>query len=285
VQVSIYNHTGANARLIGWLDYDGDGVFDPGEASAVVSVPSSTLVQNPWLTWTGISSSLASGSFTYLRIRTTSTINGMTTSNATGWFDNGETEDYRVTVSTVILPVTLMSFDAKAVNNSKVKLDWSASEEVNLYGYEVERSRNGSDWEYVDFVPATQSGGVQQYQLTDKNPYKGTSSYRLKIKEADGRGNYSGTRVVKITDLSSSIVLSPNPAVNNASIKMNGVSGETVNIMAVDTRGAEVYFRKVQLITGNNTIELPVQSWPSGTYSLLISTGEGTVNKKLIVRR
>ncbi len=286
VQVSVYNHTGANARLIGWLDWNGNGVFDAAEASAIISVPSSTSIQSPWLNWAGITSPLTSGSFTYLRIRMTSTTNGMTTSNATGWFDNGETEDYRVVVSTTILPVTLISFDAKAVNNSKVKLDWSASEEVNISGYEVERNRSGSDWEYVDFVPAAKSGGLHQYQLIDKNPYKGTSRYRLKIKEADGRSNFSEVRTVKITDLSSSIVVSPNPAINNAAIKiMNGVSGKAVSILAVDARGAEVYFRKVELTTGNNTVELPVQSWPAGSYSLLISTNEGTVSKKLIVRR
>ena len=270
---------------MGWLDWDGDGIFDPGEASAVVSVPSSTLVQTPWLTWAGITSSLASGTFTYLRIRTANSA-PLNANSATGWFENGETEDYRVTVSTVVLPVTLMSFDAKAINNSKVNLDWTASDEVNITGYDVERSQNGSDWNYVGFVPATQTGGVQKYQLTDKSPFKGTSRYRLKLKEADGKSRYSETRIVKITDLSSLVVVSPNPATNSATIKLsNGVSGETVNVLAVDTRGAEVFFKKVELNTGNNVIELPVQSWPTGTYSLLISTNEGTVSKKLIVRR
>jgi hypothetical protein len=284
VQVSVYNHMLANARLIGWLDYNGNGLFDAGEASATVVVPSSTSVQNPWLSWTGISSSLANGSFTYLRIRITTS--AMVAANATGWFDNGETEDYRVSVSTVILPVTLLSFDAKAINNSKVQLDWSASEEVNLYGYEVQRSRNGSSWEYVNFISASQSGGIEQYQLTDNDPYKGTSSYRLKIKEADGRNKYSEIRNVKINDLLSSIIVSPNPANNVASVKiLNGVLGQTANITVIDLRGAEVYYRKIKLVSGDNIHELPVQSWPSGTYSILVSINEGIISKKLIIRR
>jgi hypothetical protein len=271
--------------LIGWLDWNGNGVFDAGEASGIVTVNSGASVQNPWLVWTGISSSLVSGSFTYLRIRITSTANGMTTAGATGWFEDGETEDYRVSVSTTILPVSLLSFDAKAINNARVKLNWSVNEETSIDGYEIERSQNGSDWDIVGFVPASNTSGVKNYELIDKFPYKGTSSYRLKIKETDSRSRYSEIKLVKITDPSSLIVVSPNPATNNATIRfMNGVMGETVNILAVDGRGAEVYFRKVELVSGTNNFDLPVHSWPNGTYSLLISTSEGTVSKKLIVR-
>jgi hypothetical protein len=287
VQVSVRNNTGANARLIGWLDYNGNGLFDTGEASAVVSVPSSTLIQNPWLNWTGISSSLVDGAYTYLRIRITTTANGMTTANSTGWFDNGETEDYRVSVSTTILPVSLLSFEAKTINNSKVKLDWSASEEINFQGYEVERSNNGTDWEYVAFVSALQnSTSIHEYELTDINPYKGTSRYRLKLKEASGSSRYSEVRIVKISDLASLITLSPNPAINIATVTITSHSpGEVATIQVTDAKGTSVFNHKSKLSAGNNPVELPVQAWPSGTYLVMVNMNEGVTTKKLVLQR
>ena len=287
VQVSVYNNTGANARLIGWLDYNANGVFDAGEASAVATVATGASSQNIYLDWTGISSSLPTGAYTYLRIRLASASLGMTSASATGWFNNGETEDYRVIVDNIVLPLTLLSFDAKAVNNSKVKITWSASEDNNSLGYEIQHSRDGRDWEYIAFVSASQSGGTHQYELVDNNPYKGTSRYRLKLTELSSQSRYSEVRIVKITDLSALITVSPNPATSKATVTIaNAVSGDIAHIRVMDATGNQLSYQKVPLTTGNNMVELPVNSsWPSSTYLVLVSTNEGIVSKKLILRR
>jgi hypothetical protein len=287
VQVSVFNNTGANARLIGWLDYNGDGDFDTGEASAVATVATGASAQNISLSWTGIFSSLATGSYTYLRIRLASASLGMTSANATGWFNNGETEDYRVIVDNVVLPLTLLSFDAKALNNSKVKLTWSASEDNNSVGYEIQHSPDGRDWEYVAFVSASQSGGTHQYEMVDNNPYKGTSRYRLRLTELSSQSRYSEVRIVKITDLSALITISPNPATSKATVTIaNAVSGDIARIRVMDATGNQLSYQKIPLTTGNNMVELPVNSsWPSSTYLVLVSTNEGTINKKLILRK
>ena len=287
IQASVYNHTGAAATLIGWLDYNGNGLFDASEASAVVSVPSTTAMQNIDLMWTGISSPLIPGTYTYLRIRLTSASHGMGTANATGWYDNGETEDYRVTITNIVLPVQLISFDAKTITNSSVQLNWSVSGEVDVTGYEVQRSCSGSGWEPVAFVPVIQNGNsTNEYELTDNNPCKGTSQYRLTWKDANGSARYSGIRTVRITDLSPVISVSPNPAGNHATVAITSyTTGDLVSIKVVDAKGDLVYNHKTMLTAGNNSVELPAHRWPSGNYIVVVNTGSATVSQKLVVRK
>ncbi|MEO7983960.1 MAG: GEVED domain-containing protein, partial [Bacteroidota bacterium] len=91
-QVSVFNNTGANATLTAWLDYNGNGVFNTGEG-ITQTVGSSASAQLKYLYWPSITVPMANGSVTYLRIRITSTANGMTTANPTGYFANGEVED------------------------------------------------------------------------------------------------------------------------------------------------------------------------------------------------
>lgn len=288
VQVSVYNNTDSNATLMGWLDYNGNGTFDAGEASAAATVAPSASMQNIALNWTGISSSLPAGTYIYLRVRLTSSFHGMTAAHATGWFDNGETEDYRVPVETTPLPFNLIVFDAKVVENSKVKLNWtSGGEELNFQGYEIQRSINGSDWEYVKFVKAKQGSGVKHdYVTTDNTPHKGASRYRLKLKEGNDSARYSEVRAVKISGTASLITLFPNPAFNQSTISINSAATGTVaHVYVSDEKGNRVFYAKTLLGTENNTVELPVQSWASGTYIVSVTTNDGFDSKRLVLRR
>lgn len=286
VQVLVYNHTGAPATVIGWLDYNGNGFFDTGEASGIVNVASSTAMQNISLTWTGVSSTLVSGSYTYLRIRLASAYHGMGAANSTGWYDNGETEDYRVIVSNTVLPVQLLSFDAKVIDNASVQLAWSANGEIDMTGYEVQRNCNGTGWEAVAFVPALQDGkSIHEYELSDNYPCKGSSQYRLSWKDANNTSRYSGIRTVKL-GTASLITLSPNPAVTNGRVAITSyTTGEPVTVKMLDAKGNLVFNHKTVLVAGTNTVELPVHRLPSGNYVVLVTTNTGSVNQKLVIRK
>lgn len=287
VQVSVFNNTGSNATLIGWLDYDGNGLFDAGEASGAATIPSSASMQDVYLIWTGISSSLPEGSFTYLRIRITSSSYGMTSANATGWFDNGETEDYRVPVQSVVLPVRLISFDAKPIDNSKVKLNWSASEEIGLNGYEIQRSINGTSWENIAFATARRGTSLlHDYEFTDNHPYKGTSYYRLGLKNGNASPAYSEIRTVKISDAIPAIVLSPNPAGANAEITMESNHRTTMTIHIIDASGKIMLSQSERIDVGSNTVSIDkLNLLPNGTYIVRITTGSDIIIKKLVISR
>ncbi|HSC38761.1 MAG TPA: hypothetical protein VLD19_12850, partial [Chitinophagaceae bacterium] len=79
INVNVYNNTGANATLVCWLDYNFNGIYDPGEGQ-LVTVPSSAamqLVPVSWTTWVGNTSNTN----TWLRLRLTAAAHGMTVNN------------------------------------------------------------------------------------------------------------------------------------------------------------------------------------------------------------
>jgi len=177
VQTQVYNNTGANATLCAWLDYNGNNVFDASEGLAPITVGSSSSPQSFYLYWSGIVSTIPAGSFTYLRIRLTSATNGMTASNPTGYYNDGETEDYRVLVDDFLLPVTLLSFSARAINSTTVRLNWITTSEDNLAGFEIERSADGINWSTIAFVNAKGNGQTadNNYLYNELQALKGKS--------------------------------------------------------------------------------------------------------------
>ncbi|HEX5651421.1 MAG TPA: GEVED domain-containing protein [Chitinophagaceae bacterium] len=286
VEVAVYNNSGANADVIGWLDYNNNGLFDSGEASATVTLNSSASVQNVFLVWTGISTTLTVGSYTYLRIRITSSSHGMTSANATGYFWNGETEDYRILVDNIPLGIDLISFQARLNEFKKVNLNWTAIEDNQFTGYEVERSANNRDWTTLQFIAAKHGNGQQDYMLVDPRPLKGTSYYRLKLTDASSPRKYSEIRSVTIADLSASVSISPNPATTAVTLGVkDAVQENNVTIRVYGSMGNLLKELKTNLVQGANSIVLPVENWPSGMYTVTLVSEQGIVNKKLVIRK
>lgn len=93
VDVDVTNTTGSDAELIGWIDFDQDGDFETGEASNVVTVSTSG---TQTLTWSSISPLAGT---TYARFRLSTDTATLDTSYSTGALDDGEVEDYKLTVS------------------------------------------------------------------------------------------------------------------------------------------------------------------------------------------
>ena len=284
--VTVFNNTGANATLAAWLDYNGNGVFNTGEGISQV-VASSASTQTKYLYWPSIPNSLTNGSFTYLRVRLTSTSNGMTTANPTGYFSDGEVEDYRVRVDNYPLSVNMLTFDARVINSSNVKLNWSANEEAGFSIYDVERSSNGTDWDHFAFVDALNIAGIQNYELTDPQPYRGTSYYRIKLGSDNGVTKYSVIRTVTINNGDADVRITPNPASDKTMIYVfNPGAQTTTQIRIISMKGEQLYSQQVMLRSGENPISLPLQEkWPVGMYMVQVQTGDEITNKKLLIKR
>jgi hypothetical protein len=287
VQVDVYNNTSGDATLMGWLDWNGNGVFDVGEASAAQTISPLAGTQQVYLSWTGISSTLNTGDITYLRIRITSAANSMDADDATGWFGDGETEDYPVSVQNIVLPVNLLSFDAKAINNQSVQLNWKAISDEAFDGYAIERSRDGNSWSQIGYVSATGSHSIQSYVYVDQNPYKGISHYRLRLREKNAAERISDIRQVKIADARVKFSITPNPATTQVSMLLTATRpGTRASIRVINSNGSTLYTQTVTLREGSSTISLPLATeWPAGTYLVVVATDEGIESEKLLINR
>lgn len=282
-QVSVYNNTGANATVAAWVDADADGIFEPSEG-ITVTVSSSASPQLVWLYWPSIPSSLANGTYTYLRMRVTPSSLGMTTSNATGYYSSGEVEDYRVIVNSYALSVQQFNFNAKLTDSRTVKIDWNATDETNLSSYTIERSTNNTDWETVGF---TSPNGALNYESIDQNAKKGTSYYRLKMTGKDGRIRISNTKKVTNTIDKFSFSIAPNPASDKTFVYI--VSEETLSapstIEVVNELGMVVHTEKYLVKEGTNPILLPVSKLANGRYMIRVVHKSESHSKSLLINR
>jgi N-acetylneuraminic acid mutarotase len=89
------------------------------------------------------------------------------------------------------LPVNWLSFSAK-VAHSSVQLDWSTALELNNSHYEIERSADAQLFVKIGSVSASASPNIKNdYRYVDLQPLSGTSFYRLKQVDFDGKFSYS----------------------------------------------------------------------------------------------
>ncbi len=117
------------------------------------------------------------------------------------------------------LPVTLISFTAD-LENSEVKLNWSTAAEINNDFFTIQKSKDESGWEDVVRVPGNGTSSVTQfYSAIDQQPFTGTSFYRLKQTDIDGKESFSPIVSVKRTEEGSSISVYPNPASNQLTVR------------------------------------------------------------------
>jgi hypothetical protein len=73
-------------------------------------------------------------------------------------------------------------------DNSSVLLKWVTTEETDNGGFELERSKDLKDISIVTKIaPDVHEGSTHTYTYTDETPFQGTSYYRLKQIDVDGR--------------------------------------------------------------------------------------------------
>ncbi len=288
-QVSVYNNSGADATLMAWLDYNGNGVFDAGEAAQIVPagpIASSASMQSRYLYWPSFITPLVNGQSTYLRIRITSASAGMTAAHGTGYFWNGEVEDYRVMVDNYPLSVTNLLFNASLINNNYTKLTWSGHEENGFGGYELQRSQDGRNWQMLALLTSNGQRGYHSYEFNDPNPQPGNNFYRLMLIGMTGQNKYSDVKLVKKTSLADMVTVNPNPVTTQAVISIKSEDRANAYIILVNSTGSELYKQTVALSKGDNNIPLPVEGkWPGGTYMLRVTVNNETVHKKLLLKK
>lgn len=152
----------------------------------------------------------------------------------------------------IVLPVTLIEFKATRADQA-IKLNWTVADELQLTGYQLDRSGDGQHFQAIASVPSENTPFVKTYNWLDQNPLPGANYYRLKMIDIDGAFKYS--RIVRI-DLKAGkgISIYPNPVTDGIlMIQMYGqMKGEhTINIYS--TSGVRVVSSRI-MHQGNDEI-------------------------------
>lgn len=177
-------------------------------------------------------------------------------------------DDFSVSLST--LPVSLISFTARAAEKGIVNLSWSTSQEVNSHYFEVQHSQDARRWTPVARVDASsESETTQTYNYQHANPNKGNNYYRLKMIDRDGTFSFSTARSITLEKLVQAS-LYPNPTSGTFFLK---------DIDQNKIKSVNVY-SSLGIQVGQHTGALPSEgikiNWGAGLYFVSVAMVDGT---------
>ena len=206
--------------------------------------------------------------------------------NSTQWTTTNEAYQYVPTCincGSMPLPVELLSFTAESKYNF-VELSWSTASELNNDYFMIERS---ADAEYFTSIGRVKGSGTtnetRQYGFTDNNPAVGTSYYRLKQVDLDGRFEYSKTVAVKF-DRSENLIIAPIPVDNLMTVYFDAEISISSYLQIVNNKGTVVLTEELEVFNGNNKLDIDVSGLLPGIYFVKVTEGNGNFYSKLITK-
>lgn len=172
-----------------------------------------------------------------------------------------------ITVTSVPLPVELISFTAERIEN-EVFVNWSTLE-ISVQKYILEKSRNGQNFLSLAEVTALNNPSTNQYTVRDTQLFY-KNFYRLQLVDTNGATSYS--EIIQISmDGENPIKIFPNPTETDNFIymKFNYIPNEPVFVGLYDLSGKIIYENEALPSGHTFTLSLP-QTLSSGLYYLRI---------------
>jgi hypothetical protein len=172
------------------------------------------------------------------------------------------------------LPVRLISFTGKAVNDV-VQLDWKTATETNNNYFEVLRSTDGTDFEYIGKVKGNGTTNVaHSYSLIDRDPALGKNYYRLKQVDFDGQTTSTEVILVNVLNVEPSVSVYPNPVSSSQllNVKFSGLQeSSSVELQMYNMQGVKMLSNMVNT-DAQGTLEttVAVTNLSAGLYILSV---------------
>jgi uncharacterized repeat protein (TIGR01451 family) len=183
------------------------------------------------------------------------------------------------------LPVTMVSFTASLIQDTKVKLDWSTSMEINCSKFKIERSLEGKIFSEVAIVSGSGTTSILHSYSAMDDVSSATGSivyYRIKQLDIDGKGSYSKVLAVKLKKANRQITLSPNPFTSYLNINMEWNSNEVITAKVFNIQGKEMMSKNIQMSKGLNYVSMDeLSKLPAGNYFMQFVSGSERFTEKI----
>jgi hypothetical protein len=172
------------------------------------------------------------------------------------------------------LPVELTSFSG-ICNEGNITLTWQTASEFNSSHFDVEKSRDGENWQMLATVPsAGTSNELLTYQTVDQNATDGNNYFRLRQVDIDGTEKVYDPINVSCAEVTPGYFSSfPNPSGTSFQLIVNNkeLIGTCVLNM-VDATGKVIEQREIEVKDGINMFVINQELTP-GIYFMNISNG------------
>lgn len=185
-------------------------------------------------------------------------------------------------IAETALPVTLVSFNAKAVENNAL-LEWQTTSEDNASHFDLERSLDARSFQKIGTVAAAgNSNALQRYKFTDRSFGNQLQTVYYRLRSVDLDGTFSLSRVVSLQPRNAGQYAGvyPNPARKASTVTVStGIAAGEVSLW--DMLGRQLPVRTSSLSDGS--VQVGLNGVTSGLYLLKLTTSQGVVNRKLVV--
>jgi hypothetical protein len=186
------------------------------------------------------------------------------------------------------LPVELVVFQA-ILKDGIVELSWTTLSETNNDFFNVERTRDGKNFETIMAIDgAGSSSSPVDYKGIDNDPFDGVSYYRL------SQTDFNGSRTVfGLADVNTEkepvfeIQLFQNPGDGSSlTIEITSEKGKKAQLEINDLNGKKIYDQNIVIQESGKSINelyLPDRLTP-GVYLVNITSEESAAREKLIIQ-
>lgn len=199
-------------------------------------------------------------------------------------FDNATAFNPTAPVPTGTTPLTLISFNAKCLDNKAVELNWTTAEEVNVSKIIVEYSSDSKDFISIAQLQPSNQPGMHQYSYVHQtSPDGNILYYRLRLEDRDGHYKYS--RLAKLDGCGvNGVALSlyPNPVNDILQIAIGKPQSGKYRFEVRDSKGLLVWSRQYQ--SPGSVVNVNLQHLPAGTYVFLAVDPAGSRYQQVIIR-
>lgn len=162
--------------------------------------------------------------------------------------------------------------------DSRVRLSWETLTEINTQDFEIEKSKNGIDFEKIGILKAAgNSIERKQYQFFDEKPNPELNFYRIKQRNTDASFSFSNVVKILFALTESNITIYPNPA-----------SDKVYASLPFETDCyLQCYNAQVQLVYSKNynktsQVELNISAFAKGVYYIRMTNGIALFNGQFI---
>jgi hypothetical protein len=204
----------------------------------------------------------------------------MTTSNATGWYSDGEVEDYFVVSSAPILSLKHLDFNAWADRKNHVQLNWQAFTDVESNGFEIQRSTDQLNWQKIGWKDMNASG--TSYSFCDAKTVEGMSWYRVKLVEQNHSFQYSNAKQVFLLSAENEFKITPNPVTDNGILHFSSASANKGELITRTLFGKISQTRSIEIKPGVNEVHLDLSLLKHGIYIIELKTANKIFISKII---
>ncbi len=181
------------------------------------------------------------------------------------------------------LPVTFTSITA-IKNTAGITVEWFVGNELNISGYEIERSADGISFSRAGSTAANglRTGGSARYHWLDVHAAAGDYFYRIKSLDTRGTAGYS--RIVKVSGgkENSGFTVYPNPVTKGIiGLQLKNLPAGVYTAHLINNSGQVVSNSRITHFGGNATKTIiPRCTMADGNYQLEIT---GADNQRTVI--